>query len=328
MIKSAQIKHFLKISLPAIAISFFLVFIVQTALAQQSPRSIVISPPTIEHTLNPGERAEGILKVTNNGSTDLTFSANVHDFIVEDKNGTPTILTTDVLSEKYSGASWIAVTPNTFIVPAGSTKEINYFLQVPLNAAPGGRYAAAIYEPTDIIQVEGTGAGVNTQLGSLFYITVAGDITENAEVTLFTIPSFSEYPPVNVTTEIKNNSDIHVKPSGNIVIKNMFGQEISRQEFSGGNIFPETTLAYVNQFFSDSKFKIGRYTAELSAIYGQNNNLPLSATVSFIIFPWKIALAATLVIAIAIIIFFLLRRKKNKKEKDHTEQTPTPSGTQ
>ena len=324
MKRTAQTKHFLKISIPALLISFFLIVIAQAVLAQETPptRSIVISPPTIEHTLNPGERAEGILKVTNNGKADLTFSANIHDFIVEDKNGTPTILTDDTLSEKYSGASWIAVTPNTFTVPASTTKEINYYLQVPLDAAPGGRYAAAIYEPIDIIQVEGTGAGVNTQLGSLFYITVAGPVTENAEVVSFTVPTFSEYPPVTIATEIKNNSDIHVKPTGNIVIKNMFGQEISRQDFSGGNIFPETSLLYANQFFSDSNFKIGRYTAELSAVYGQNNNLPLTAVVSFIIFPWKIALAITLVIAIAIVFFFLLKRKKNKKETQ--THTPTP----
>lgn len=322
---AAQLRHFIKVGLPAILISFFLVIAVQMAFAQSSPRSIVISPPTIEHTLNPGEVAEGVLKVTNNGNAELTFAANIHDFIVEDKIGTPVILTDDTLSEKYSGASWIAVTPNTFSVPAGTTKEISYFLQVPLDAAPGGRYAAAIYEPIDAIEVDGTGAGVNTQLGSLFYITVAGPVTETAEVSLFTVPGFSEYPPVSVITEITNMSDLHVRPSGEIVIKNMFGQEIASQEFSGGNIFPEATLQYENSFFEDSGIRVGRYTAELSAVYGQNNNLPLSASVSFIIFPWKIALGATLVIAIVVVIFFLLRRKKRKTTESNTTTPQAPA---
>ncbi len=322
MKKTARTRYYFRTTLPAIITAFTLIILTQVVSAQETPpRSIVISPPTIEHSLNPGERAEGVLKITNNGNTDLTFSANVHDFIVEDKNGTPTILTDDTLSEKYSGASWIAVTPNTISVPAQSTQELNYFLQVPADAAPGGRYAAAIYEPVDIIQVDGTGAGVNTQLGSLFYITVAGPVNESAEVVSFTVPGFAEYPPVAILTEIVNRSDLHIKPSGNIAIKNMFGQEIDRQDFSGGNIFPEASLLYTNQFFSDSGFRIGRYTAELSAVYGQNNNLPLTATATFIIFPWKIALAVTLVIAIAIVIFFLMKRKKNKKEA-HT-QTPT-----
>jgi len=322
---SAQLKYFVKLGLPAILISFFLVAAAQIVFAQTPSRSIVISPPTIEHSLNPGESGEGVLKVTNNGNTDLTFAANVHDFIVEDKSGTPIILTDDTLSEKYSGASWVAVTPNTFVVPAGTTKEINYFLQVPADAAPGGRYAAAIYEPVDAIQVDGTGAGVNTQLGSLFYITVAGPVTERAEVSLFAAPGFSEYAPVSIVTEITNYSDLHVKPSGALVIKNMFGQEIARQDFSGGNIFPESTLQYVNTFFKDSGFKIGRYTAELSAVYGRDNNLPLDATLSFIIFPWKIALAATLVVAIIVIAVLLLRRKKNKK--DNSTHTTTPPAT-
>jgi len=315
---SAQTKKFIKTGIPTILFSLILVIAVQLAFAQQNLRTITISPPTIEHNLNPGERAEGVLKITNGGTAPLTFTAAVRDFIVEDKAGTPTILSDNTLAEKYSGASWVAVTPNTFTVEPNETKSINYYLQVPLNAAPGGRYAAAIYEPVNIIQVEGTGAGVNTQLGSLFYITIAGPVTESAEVVSFSAP-FSEYPPVTITTEIANKSDIHVKPSGSIIIRNLFGQEVDRQELKGANIFPKANLIYANNFFKDSKFKIGRYTAELTAIYGKDNNLPLFATVSFIIFPWKIALAATLVVAIIIVALLLFRRKKNKKAEGQTQ---------
>ncbi len=321
----AQAKYFIKITLPAILISFFFVALAQIVFAQEAPqRSITISPPTIEHTLIPGERAEGVLKVTNGGNTDLTFQANIHDFIVEDKIGTPNLLADETLTEKYSAATWLAVTPNSFTVPAGTTKELSYFLQVPADAAPGGRYAAVVYEPVNILDVEGTGAGVNTQSLSLFYITIDGPITEDAEVVNFSIPGFSEYPPVTVSTEIKNNGPLHIKPSGSIIIRNMFGKEIARHEFTGGNIFPEATLLYENEFFSDSKIRVGRYTAELSTAFGRDLNIPLEATASFIIFPWKIAAGIALLIAILVVTVVLIRNKKTPKNP-RPEATPQPT---
>jgi len=321
---SAQFKYLLKTGLPAIIISFALIFVTQAAFAQLTThRSIIITPPTIEHTLNPGESAEGVLKITNNGSEELSFAAGIRDFIVEDTQGTPIILADDTLASKYSAASWLAVTPGTFTIPAGETKEINYYLQAPADATAGGHYAAAIYEPLGIIDVEGTGAGVNTQLGSLFYITIPGEVVENAEVLKFEIPGFSENPPVQAITEIKNLSGIHIRPSGTIIVRNMLGQESARSEITGKNIFPDRSIAYLNTLFEDSNFKFGRYTAELSLIYGQDNNLPLTATTSFIIFPWKVALGATLIVAIAVVIFFLLkRRKRASKEKSTTQTTP------
>ena len=62
-------------------------------------------------------------------------------------------------------------------------------------------------------------------------------------------------------------------------------------------------------------------------MHGQENNLPLSATASFIIFPWKIAAGVILIIAIAVVIYLLAKRNKGKKKTDETSQ-PTPQTLQ
>ena len=75
------------------------------ARAQETLRTFTISPATIPVNLNPGERTEGKLKISNDGDTPLTFNTSVRDFAVKDNIGTPEILPADSLSNKYSSLS-------------------------------------------------------------------------------------------------------------------------------------------------------------------------------------------------------------------------------
>lgn len=292
------------------AISAGLLLGAKVIFAQENPRTITMVPPSTEKQLNAGETSEGTLKIINDSNTSLTFTATVKDFIVEDTNGTPVILDNNTLSKKYSAAAWLAVTPNTFTVPAGKSQQINYFMQVPADAGPGGHYAAVVFQPTDIINVKGTGAGVMTQLASLFYIRVNGDITEKAQVIKFGANGFQEYAPIKITTQVQNMSDYHINPKGNIVIKNLFGQVVESQPLTPRNIFPGTSIVFSNTL--GKGFMMGRYTATLNATYGTNNNLPLTATTTFIIFPWKVAGMALLVIVAVVLAIIFMRRKKRK----------------
>lgn len=282
-------------------------------------RTLTIVPPTIDQKVNPSDIKEGKLKIINDSSEEITFNVVVRDFIVKDNKGTPNILPPGTLSNKYSAASWIGVAPDSFTVAPHKQQEFQYFLKVPQNARPGGHYAAVVYEPTNPIGLAGTGAAVNTQLGTLFYINVAGAINENAQVTQFSTKSFQEYGPVAIATEIKNLGDLHIRPIGTIVVKNMLGQRVDTQNLDEHNIFPEASFLYGNKF--GQKFMFGRYTATLYATYGTGNSRPLMATVAFIVFPWKMATVA-LLIAIAIVLALFVFEKRKKK---HHAAPPTAS---
>lgn len=320
--KIYQTKYFAKTFLITSAISLLLVLTAKFIFAQENPRVITIVPPTLERNVNPGDKAEGTLKVVNDSATPITFKAVVRDFIVEDTIGTPKILATDELSQKYSASSWLAIFPDSFTVPAGTSQTLNYYLQVPLDARPGGRYAAVVYEPQELIGVDGTGAGVETHLGSLFILRVNGDVLENATVARFQVPGFSEYGPVELITEIENLSDTHIKPKGVITIKNMFGQVMETQALPEHNIFPEAIREFKNNV--GKKYMAGRYTAELQATYGTESNLTLYAVTNFIVFPWKIAGIIALAGIFVILLLLYIRKRKNEKkgstEPDHTIQ--------
>lgn len=323
MIKLPKIQ--LKKKILPIVILLFVVSIVSVATAQEVQRTYTVINPAVAHTLKPGQTTEGVTKVINQSNVSLTFKLNVQDYIVTDTKGTPNFLPPDTLNNKYSAAAWIGVTPSTFILKPGATQVINYFIQIPLDAKPGGHYAGIVYAPTTKAQEQATGGTVNTQVGSLFYLNVSGPINEKAKVSKFSTNSFTEYGPVKILTQIKNMGDLHTSPKGIITVTGLLFKESS--DLISQNIYPETARDFENSF--GSTLMLGRYKAELIGSYGQENNLPLVATIYFWVFPWKLAVIIVLVIvAVALGTLYYKKHKKNgpkapqePKEEDKKEYT-------
>lgn len=309
-----KLPKFINKKIIATAIALAIVFSVVTLTkAQEVQRTFTVINPSIVQKLNPGDRAEGTTKIINESNTALTFNVNVQDYVVTDTNGTPQILAPNTLNSKYSGAAWIGITPSTFTVKPGATQTLNYFIQAPFNAKPGGHYSAIVYTPVINKTENQTGGSVNTQIGSLFYVTINGPVKESASVSKFFANSFQEYGPVKILTQIKNFGDLHIAPKGTITVSGLFFKQ--SQSLPDHNIFPETARDFENSF--GNTFMVGRYKAEFLGTYGTNNNLPLVATLYFWVFPWKIT-----VIIILIIIALVLGSQYMKKKK---KTDPKPS---
>lgn len=312
-------KYLAKSFILSSVISLCLILSVKLIFAQtqeENSRTIIISPPTVSDSFDPGSNKEGKMKLTNTSATDtLTFKAVIRDFIVEDTIGTPVIDSQSPLKEKYAASSWVGVYPSTFTVAPGQTQEISYYIQVPEDARPGGRYAAVVYEPQERLGVEGTGTGVETHIGTLFVFRINGDIVENATVKSFTSDKkVYEYGPATLLAQIANFSDSHIRPQGTVAVKNLFGQTIDSVGLSEHNIFPEASRDLTSTV--GRKYMFGMYTAELRATYGTNNNLTLFASTTFFVLPWKIMAIVGLIIVI-IILLIVFWRKKRKKPVHH-----------
>lgn len=319
--RKCKTKYLAKSAFIYFSVSFGLIFGAKLIFAQETTRSITIVPPSNEFKVNPGDKQEGTLKVVNNSNAPLTFSAVVRDFVVEDTIGTPKLLADDTLSKKYSAASWVAVSPSSFTIPAGKTQILNYYLQVPIDARPGGHYAGIVYEPQELLGVKGTGTGVQTHLGTLYYVTVSGQIVENATVKKFAPEhTFLEYGPATILTQIHNSSDTHIRPTGFVNVKNLIGQTIFSEKFEEHNIFPEASRDFTTKI--GKKLMFGLYTVELKTTYGANNNLTLFASTHFIVFPWKIATVVALAIAVGILLVVFM--KKRKKRSSDIPPAPQP----
>lgn len=298
--------------------------VVSIAIAQEIQRTVTEAYPTLSHTLNPGDHAEGITRLINQSNVPLTFNVTVQDFIVTDTVGTPNILPAGSLNKKYSASAWIGVTPDTFTLQPGEKQTINYYVQVPSNARPGGHYAAIVYTPLVKNTVEGSGGTVQGKLGSLFYITINGPITQNSTITKFFANPFQEYGPIKILTQIKNMGDLHISPKATISVTGfLFNQS---QNIELHNIFPETARDYQNIF--GKTFMLGRYKAVLLGSYGLTNNLPLTATVYFWIFPWRLSLVIILILIAGILGWMYLKKRKTISKKQAEEPKGDSEGQQ
>ena len=297
-------------------ICLFVYLFIGSILAQrasaQASRTLTVVSPTVELSLNPGEKAEGTVALINEGKDTLPISLSIYDFIVQSSRGEPSLLPPNTLSKRFSAASWIGVTPASFILKPGQRQTISYYVQVPPAARPGGHYAALIFKSQDAIEFQGSGASLETQMGALFYLTVKGPVKEQIKITRFFASNFWEYGPVKIQTQIENLGDSHIKPIATITIFDWLGRRIEMQALKEGNIFPTANREYQNPV--GQKIMIGRFKAILSLIYGKSNNQVLTANLYFWVFPWKLILIFLTVLSVILII--LLRFRKSGRAND------------
>jgi len=271
----------------------------------QSSLGLTAIPPRLEITVNPGEVITKEIKIRNESNTEKSISTSVRDFIVTDDLGTPLqIEATDQSSNRWTASSWIQISPTSLLLKPGETKSLVLTVITPEDALAGGHYAMVLHTPQNDITITQTGAAVETNVGTLVYITIPGDITQNASIKEFSAPKFSEYGPIDFKTVITNLSDIHITPAGAINIYNTFGLKSAQINLDNINIFPGTSREFINTL--NRKLMLGRYKAQINATYGTTGQL-LTATIFFWVIPYKLI---ALLLAIILIIFLIIKLKK------------------
>lgn len=300
-----------------IALTSYFFLIPTNALAQTSVGLSAI-PPRIEITGEPGQLVTKEIKVRNESSAQKTITTNSRDFIVVDDKGTPLQLDDENSKDnRWAASNWIQVSPSKLTLKPGETRSLVLTLIVPEDALPGGRYAMILHTPNNELTIDQTGASVQTNVGTLVYITVPGDIKQDATVTKFTAPFFSEYGPVNFKATIANFSDIHITPIGTITIKNWFGGQTSKLSLSETNIFPYTTRDFSSTL--ERKWLFGRYTAQLEAAYGTAGQVA-SAAIIFWVIPWRLILMVIATIIIVTTLFIVVSKRKPTKTNSQSAQ--------
>ena len=281
----------------------------------QTTEGLSAIPPRLEVTVKPDGVVSQTIKVRNESSKEKNITITVEDFVVNDDIGTPTVITSSKEDNRWAASSWIQVSPSSVKLKGGETKTLILTVMPPANALPGGHYAMVLHSPDNQVSIiDSTGSSIQTKVGTLVYITIPGNIRQNATVKDFNAPKFSEFGPIDFKTVIQNLSDIHIKAAGNITVTNMFGLRTDQIAFNaeGVNIFPGKVREFQNQL--SKKWLFGRYKAELNAAYGTAGGVA-TAVLFFWVIPWRLLiLVATAIIIIVVIILALKKKTGSKKE--------------
>lgn len=282
--------------------SLALLLSIALPVSAQEKVELTVGPVRQEIILNPGENDQVEMRFYNQSEQPISGQLNVVDFIVTSSDGAPTLLDNpSTASPKFSGASWISIPYDQITIAATNRVSVPVSINIPSDAKPGGRYVAIYFQPGQGA-VQGTGTGVTSRIAGLLYIKVNGDITENALITRFYSPSFFEYGPVTVNTEILNRGDYHITPKAVIAMTNTFGSLTDQIMLREENVFPDATRIFTNEV--GPKWLFGRYKLSLMGSYGQSGKA-LEAVTYVWVMPWRIIA----IVILAIILLFILIKK-------------------
>jgi len=299
-------------------VSVFIAFsVAYPARAAEQQITTTAIPPKVELKGDPGQTLTATLKVRNDSASTQNFAITVEDFVVIDNQGTPIPVATQA-SNRWSLANWIS-SPKEIPVDAGGTQIINISIKIPMTALPGGHYAMLTYTPNADAKagdLKQTGNVITSRVGSLIYVIVSGPVNENATITRFAVPQFTEKGPVAFTGTIESLSDIHINPKGTITISNPINNKVAEIMVDAGNIFPETSRDFTAMW--NQKWGWGRYKADLSLAYGAAGTL-ITATAFFWLFPIRLVIYA-LIALISILTIIILLNKRSKKHQQDLEK--------
>lgn len=289
--------------------------LVPVAASAENGQALSITPPVLELQGEPGKTATATIKLTNISSGDLLIKSQINDFGAKNETGEPNIIFDYTQESSYTLHSWV-VAPPPFVLGSKQSKLVQFQVNVPADAEPGGHYAVFRFTG-QAPEIQETGVAISASIGSLVLMRIGGAIQEKASVVeyysatpTFAKSAFFETGPISFVERIRNDGNIHVKPTGTIEVTDMLGRNAGTLRVNGDpanpqdpprSILPQSIRRF--QETLNSKWMFGRYTAKMKLTYGANST-PLESVTTFWVIPYKLIL---LVLLIAVVLFFIIR---------------------
>jgi hypothetical protein len=295
-----------------VATAILLMVLVSSVLNVQSSAqendnviTLSITPQLLELTANPGEVITSTFRLTNASSENIAIRTIPKNFTPNGEEGAVNLTEDDT---SYAIANWIIVSPETANIDANKTQDFEVSIDVPSNAEPGSHFGSVVFQ-TIPPENDQAAALISQEIAPVILVRIAGDTSEVAAIEEFKTGSsfYSNENSVELISRIKNTGNVHFKPTGQIVIKNMFGSEVAKLDLDKKNVLPDSIRQFVNEWQIDG-FKIGRYTAELTIVTGDDNNIQTSKT-SFTIFPYQTILPITLAVVLLVVVIYKGRKR-------------------
>ncbi len=319
-----KIKNYIiRLSLAILSLGF-IASVPVGAQSSGAAQGLQISPALVELNAVRGGTYTIKLNVMNVTAADLVYTSSVEDFTAAGETGSPHIVQNSKLPATASIRTWIS-TVLKFDLGSHQAKDIIATIKIPNNAEPGGHYGVLSFSG-ETPEVEGTGVGLSASAGALILIRVDGVIKEQAELSSFYTSlngkqsSFFENGPVTFITRIQNQGNIHIKPFGNIEVRDMFGGLVENMKVndSKSNVLPNSIRRFETSL--NKPWMVGLYTANLTMGYGTTGQA-ITNTITFWVIPYKIVLAVLFILITFIYILTRLVKVYNRRiiEKSKNE---------
>ena len=329
-----RIRKILNYSLIALLASCFLILTSALLAHAQTPTpsnyDVTVSPVFFDLTSNPGDTVSEKVRIRNNTTSPLPIKLEVKK-MTGDLNGELTLKDTS----SDDSLSWIKFAETAFVAKPLEWTDVPFTITIPKEAAYGYYYAIS-FTQDNTSPLAKTGAKITgaAAVPILLNVRKEGAKIEGKLISFTTDAAWYEYPPIKLLTKFENTGNIHIRPTGNIFIKDMLGRQVAVLTINGtqGTILPNTKKTF-ESIWNDSfitrepkmidgqvvldkngkpetslkirfdkilDLRIGKYTAAaLMVVSTKTRDIPYQAETSFFVFPWKVVLGAFLFVLFA-----------------------------
>ena len=296
--------------------------------------NLTLSPTFINLIADPGETVDSSIRITNNNNFTEYFQIEVRTFEPSEGGDSPIIRP---LRDSDNFGDWVNFSEERFTIAPNENKTIDVQIAAPDDATLGYYYAFIITRQNE--ETEAASASVAGGTAVLALLEVRSEnVTRELQIEDFKPEKlFYEYLPAELKVTVKNTGNIHVIPVGDMFIDSMTNKEVSAFPVNSGrgNVLPQSTRTFTATFedgfavrvpktdkdgnpvrdregnieyttkFDFSKmdrFRIGKYEATVILVYDNGErDVPIQATVSFWVIPWKIIGGALIVLVLVLL---------------------------
>ena len=212
-------------------------------------------------------------------------------------------------------------------------RNLNLIVQIPQNQTKGDYYISLIFTSGGQTSVKTNSSQALAGIVSNILLSIGPLGETKGYIADFSAPAFVAKGPLPFTVRVENTSDHYITPKGDIVITNMFGQNVGKINLLRVNILSNTTRRIPDSVQSggpDSKdyqtikaivdnnqypvavwpekLLVGPYTATLTIALSDSGPL-FKKSIIFFAFPTEYLIAILATICMIIFIIFRVRQK-------------------
>ncbi len=246
-----------------------------------------LSPAKVEETLLPGSDTTVIYAITNcSPNSNLRIQVLVYDWKV-DAHGQ--LMTPKAGTYEYSASSWVEMSPAEFVLKPRQTQLVRGTYKVPPGTKPGDYLTVILFRQRIVIPpVKARSMGqlvAQGMMASLTYITVPpAEQKGSLEGMRFVQAAGKE--PARVEIVIKNDGNAHVRPKGNLLVKDSDGKTVYVTDLKGMSVVLRDSFG-IRDIPIASKLAPGKYQAVINADCGSDLGKIEKGTLSFEVMPAK-----------------------------------------
>ena len=310
-------------------IGLFVYLFICSIPAKAGSLSLSLDPSIIEiHALAPST-ATSVITIQNKSDTEVNLKIELRPFKAKFENGELEYLNSqDYLIFKNVQILDGGVPVEAITLGPAQQKNLTLNINIPQDpasppASPRGEQGGTNISPADyyfsiIFVSQSTASPTSTsssnQLGIATNVLLSVGQKEMPDATIeeFSSGLFYESGPVPFTLRIKNKGIHFIKPKGEILIKNMFGQSIGKLDLVSVNILSDSIRGIPNTLWKEN-FLLGFYTATLNVSLSDEGPSFTKST-HFFAFPFQGLILIVIVLISTIIVVNRVRTHMSRRD--------------